>query len=298
MHWRLKAAFFWGFHLVPRGADLHYLAQRRITRSLPRHLEPLADYAASYLEHVDVLGRRWPKWPSGHLLEFGAGRDLFGNLLLWCCGVERQTVIDITPLLKPELINHVLRTLRDHPLPPFVRRPERMVSERGYLDELRQHYGIDYRAPADARRVDLADGSIDLVVTTNTLEHIPAPDIAAILAECHRLCSDDAALSMVIDYSDHYSHADPSLTAYNFLGYDDRVWRRYNPPDHYQNRLRHRDHRALIEDAGFWVVHDQPTVPDGAAADLARVRLAARFAAYPREALLPTRGHLVGVKKT
>lgn len=178
-----------------------------------------------------------------------------------------------------------------------MRTPPHLVSHGGFLDELRDVYGIDYRAPADARAVDLPAGSIDLVVTTSTMEHIPAADIRTILDECHRLCADEAALSMVIDYSDHYSHADSSLTPYNFLAYNDDAWRRYNPPNHFQNRLRHCDHRALIEAAGFAVIYEDTTVPDDAAAHLAKVRLDPRFAGYPRDALLPTCGHTVAIRR-
>ena len=296
MNWRMKAAFFWGFKLLPWGSELHYLAQRRLTHSLPRRLEPLADHAASYMIHNRQLGELFPDYPQGHLLEFGAGRDLFGNLLMWCCGVERQTVIDISPLLKPELINHVITTLRDHPLDEFVRTPKLTLSDRHYLAELRDGYGISYLAPADARAVAMAENSIDLVCTTNTLEHIPGPDIARILAECYRLCRPGAMLSMVIDYGDHFSHNDASITPYNFLRFDERTWRRYNPPDQHQNRLRHRDHRRMFEQAGFTLVRDESSSPDDAAAALARVPLDPRFAAYPRAELLPIQGRFVAIK--
>src|SRR5690606_7745293 len=248
-------------------------------------------------KHSQVLGELWPDFPKGHQLEFGAGRDLFGNLIAWCCGVERQTVIDIVPLLKPELINHVIATLQGQALPGFTRQPKRKLSHRHFLRELREGYGIEYLAPGDARDVGLPDGSVDLVVTTNTLEHIPEEAIAKILRECHRLCRSGGVLSQVIDYSDHYSHPDPKLNDSSFLSHSERAWRRFNPPDHYQNRLRHSDYRRLIEDAGFDVELDRPTQPDDAEAKLAEVRLDSRFAAYPLEQVLPTAGHFVAFKR-
>lgn len=297
MDWRLKAAFFWGFDFVPLGDKLHYFAQRHITRGLPRRLTPLADTASSYLKHSLVLRELWPEFPSGHQLEFGAGRDLFGNLIAWCCGVERQTVIDIVPLLKPELINHVIATLQAQELPGFTRQPKRKLSHRHFLRELRELYGIEYVAPGDARDVNLPDGSVDLVVTTNTLEHIPREDIANILRECHRLLRPGGVLSQVIDYSDHYSHADPKLNDYSFLRFSERAWRRFNPPDHYQNRLRHSDYRRLIEEAGFELMLDRPSRPDDAERLLAQVQLDRRFAAYPLADVLPTSGHFVAFRR-
>lgn len=82
MNWRIKAGLFWGFHLMPGGSRLHYLAQRHLTHSLPRRIEPLADHAGPYVAHVSALSREWRRWPARHVFEFGAGPDLFGNLLL------------------------------------------------------------------------------------------------------------------------------------------------------------------------------------------------------------------------
>ncbi|MCB9587425.1 MAG: class I SAM-dependent methyltransferase [Polyangiaceae bacterium] len=297
MDWRLKAAFFWGFNYVPMGAELHYFAQRRLTKGLPRKLTPLSDVANSYMLHPRVLKGAFPEFPKGHQLEFGAGRDLFGNLITWCCGVDRQTVIDIDPLLKPELINHVISTLKANPLPGFEREPPRKLSHRHFLRELREVYGIDYIAPGDARDVDMADGSIDMVITTNTLEHIPRADIAKILKECYRLLRVDGVLSQVIDYSDHYSHGDGKLNDYSFLAHSERVWKRFNPPDHYQNRLRHVDYRKLIEEAGFNIEIDRPRQPTNAEELLAQVKLDKSFASYPLEDILPTAGHFVAFKR-
>jgi hypothetical protein len=46
---------------------------------------------------------------------------------------------------------------------------------------LLRHYGINYLAPTDARAITLAPGSVDMIETTNTLEHIPKDVIADIM---------------------------------------------------------------------------------------------------------------------
>ena len=151
-----------------------------------------------------------------------------------------------------------------------------------YLDAL----GVSYRAPADARSTGLAGGFVNAVTSTNTLEHIPPDDIAAIYRECRRIIDPAGVLSFQIDYSDHYSHFDSSLSPYNFLQYDEREWRRYNNDLHFQNRLRHSDHVALVEDAGFEIVECRTTTgTDAEREQLAELPLAAPFADRPLDDL-------------
>ncbi len=77
-------------------------------------------------------------------------------------------------------------------------------------------------------------------------------------------------MSFQIDYMNHYSYFDPSISAYNFLRFDDRAWRRYNPSLHFQNRLRHTQHLALLDDAGSAVVEELPSLGDDADVELLR----------------------------
>lgn len=84
----------------------------------------------------------------------------------------------------------------------------------------------------------------------------------------------------------HYAYFDRRITVYNFLRYSDHAWRRFNPPLHYQNRLRHRDYLARFVAHGFAVVEAQPAAVDEA--DLAAVRalpLDPRFADYTADEL-------------
>jgi hypothetical protein len=68
---------------------------------------------------------------------------------------------------------------------------------------------------------------------------------------------------MYVDLSDHWSHGDPSIGEVNFLRYPPRQWRRLNPSNHFQNRLRHSDYLRLFAAAGFAVESDVITRWDG-----------------------------------
>jgi SAM-dependent methyltransferase len=256
--WKQKAMLQRVLSALPAGHRVNDLFQHYVTRGLPMPDGDLREAAALGAHHVqrlaDVSGR---DVSAGRFFEFGAGWDLHMPLILWCLGVERQHVVDIRPLVRADLVADVARRLAGPlRLPEFVRVPPAPDAGRLELGPYLDGLGVEYRAPCDARATGLPAGSVDFATSTNTLEHIPPGDIRAILRECHRILADDGLMSCQIDYKDHYSYFDRSISAYNFLAFDDRAWRRYNSSLHFQNRLRHRQHVALLEDAGFEIVED------------------------------------------
>ena len=51
----------------------------------------------------------------------------------------------------------------------------------------------------------------------------------------------------MVDYSDHFSHSDQTISSINFLRYSDDEWQRYAGNRYmYMNRLRHDDVLALF----------------------------------------------------
>ncbi len=289
MRWQHKALAFRAFGALPGGGHLHYAIQRYVTKTIPRPPARIqAIYNGSFLAHIEAFKRNGALLDGG-LFEFGAGWDLCGNIALWCLGIEHQLVVDLNRHTRLSLVNHVIRHYAEHGIDGEVRRPDEVEC----LEDLLPRYGIEYRAPCDARAMDLAERSIDMVVSTNTLEHIPPEDISAIMQECRRLCRSPAVLSMKIDYSDHWSHADRSISPWHFLRFDDDEWRRWNPPMHYQNRLRHADYRRLFEDAGFKVLEEKTVLRDGAEDAIREIPLARRFEGYDMPDLAATTGYFV-----
>ena len=286
--WKAKAAAFRLFDALPAGSSLYYLTQRHITRTIPRDL---AEHGHWQFEHARVF-RQWHGGDPGRtrLFEFGAGWDLHSSLVQWCYGIDTQVVVDISRLARPFLVNHAIAWLRDNPPPGGVRQPSQQVSDP-IERSLRQHYGITYLAPADARHTSLDAGSIDLICTTSVLEHVPVTVLAEILQECHRIASPNVVMSHVVDYTDHFAHSDPTIGIFNFLRYTDREWQRYNPAIHYQNRLRHFEYGQLFDASGFvplavTVLREPPEALNG-------LPLAERFRGMSADQLLPRTGHWV-----
>ena len=288
--WRTKAAAFRLFDAMPAGRHLYYLAQRHVTRTLPRDLSEHRRWAVA---HANAFRARYDgDLGRARLFEFGAGWDLFNSLVQWCFGVNRQLVVDVVRWARADQINHAIRYLRDNPPPSAHRLPATGVDD-AFEASLSAQYGIEYRAPSDARATALDTGGIDLICTTSVLEHVPPAALHEIMRECHRISRPGAISSHVVDYSDHYAHSDRAITPYNFLRFADRDWSRYNPALHYQNRLRHFEYGEIFEQNGFAIVSETATEPKHAGQLLAHVPLSDRFRGMPPGRLTPTTGHWV-----
>jgi SAM-dependent methyltransferase len=267
MRWLLKAATHNVLSYLPRGETLNYVLQSRVTNTLPLSNDGFRRKAARAVQHRRAYGEHdpGPEFASAQLYEFGAGWDLIVPLTLHALGARRQTLVDIRPNVRLELVDDTLAKLaanRDW-LAAEAGVPVEAVDTGPVRDlaDLRTRFGITYLAPADARSTGLPTGSVDLVSSTDTFEHIPPQEIAAILRECARLLTPRGILSCRIDLEDHYARVDPRLSRYNFLRYSDRAWRLLSPPLHSQNRLRASDYRRLFADAGFELVEEQVSRP-------------------------------------
>jgi hypothetical protein len=291
--WLVKAALQKGMSALPASESVNYVFQRRVSRSLPaseaafrRKFERAVAHVRAYEEH----GRGEPLGEAV-LYEFGAGWDLAVPLAYWSLGVDRQLLVDIHASVRVDLVNVSLERLRR--LGPELERATgrrlRAPDDLASADELETRFGISYVAPRDARATGFDAASVDLVTSTNTLEHIPANDVPPILAECRRLLRVDGVLSSRIDLADHYSYFDRSLSPYHFLRYGDSRWRWLNSDLLYQNRLRRPDYLRAFADAGFEVVEEVASRPDDAGlAALARIEVAPRFRDYALDDLAVT----------
>jgi hypothetical protein len=288
--WRKKALAFRAFDALPGGQHLYYLTQRYVTRTIPRNL---GTHGKWLFEHARVFRQHYgDDLSKARLFEFGAGLDLFSNFVQWCYGVNDQVVVDIRRWVRVELVNQVIAYLKENPPPGGLRVPE-IALQHPLEARLRRLYGIQYTAPADARRTGLEDGSIDLMCTTSVLEHVPVGALTEIFREAHRICHTKSVNSHVVDYTDHYAHSDATIGIYNFLRFTDDEWQRFNPAIHYQNRLRHADYGELFRAQGFCVRFEKAIAPDDSESLLSGVPLAGRFRDMPPTALLPRTGHWV-----
>lgn len=292
MHWLVKRTLQNALGVLPSPQSANYVFQRHVTRTLPIGDAGVARKFARARSHVAAYEEHGPGRPLDETVayEFGAGWDLAIPLSYAALGVGRQVLVDIRPNLRLELVNATLASLarQREALEEVAGRELRDLGPPGVesAEDLRTRFGIEYRAPCDAAATGLPAESVDLVTSTNTLEHVPREAIAPILREAARLLRPDGVMSFRIDMQDHASYADPRRSPYDYLRYSERAWRFLSPKLEYENRLRLPDYRALFAEAGLEIADETVTRPRPEhLAALAEVPLARRFRRYAPEDL-------------
>ncbi|MCB2190705.1 MAG: methyltransferase domain-containing protein [Deltaproteobacteria bacterium] len=284
MKWLAKAGLQKVFSCLPMGQRLNYLFQRYVTHGLPRSAELMKEYFSNAVQYLHAAGL-WGDLPDGprRAYEFGAGQDLATALSLYALGIERQVLVDLRPLAQWNLLAQAMAELKAQTprLAALAGRELRPWPELAPSDtaRLERELGITYRAPGDARATGLESGSFDLVSSSHVLEHIPARDLPAVMAECRRLVSPQGVVCHLWNMQDHYADFDPSISVYNFLTLGKASWVLANSRLHYQNRLRLPDYLDMFEGAGLRLVYQQVWWPSHEDMDrLARLPLAKDFA--------------------
>jgi hypothetical protein len=226
-------------------------------------------------------------------LEIGTGWHPVAPLALRAAGATSVITLDVTSHLRVREIRETLAVIAsglaagtldstDHRFGQVLH-DALALSEETPPDELLSACGV-VSLVGDATAIDLPDRSIDLSVSNNTFEHIPAPDLLDILAEMRRLATPRGGSAHFVDLKDHYHMVDPTIGVYNFLQYSDRRWRWYNNSLHFQNRLRAPDYRRLVEDAGFRIADER--VERGSPTELDGIEPASRFSHHELDDLL------------
>jgi hypothetical protein len=286
--WIAKALVQKSLDLFPNPAAINFFLQRHVSKSLPPteshfflHLEEAFNHYKAYSgssirNNINDI----------HLYEFGAGWDLTIPLAYAAMGARKQTVTDLMPHFRPSLLKPVLANFNKH----------RALLESRYNTKLSDDFffvinhtvagkpllaalGIEYRAPVDARRTTLEAESVDFITSTSTLEHIPAPDITKIMAECTRILRPGGCVSCIINLEDHYSHFDRAISPYNFLKYSEGTWNAlFNSSMHYQNRLRVDDYMRMFSETELKIVLCNKVGPsDADRKQLESIRLHGQF---------------------
>lgn len=270
MNWKLKAHIQKAVSLLPSplSYESYYWIQRHFG-SL-RRPDPLEKLSAGIETWKRIERHRNPE--GGTFFEVGTGRVPIAPISFWLMGADGTVTMDANPYLREELLRESLACIsrsatevrsmfgpRLHP-ERFDLLLDLAGRESASVSEILETCGIDYRAPADAQDTSLESGLIDFHTSYNVLEHIPPEIIHGIFLEGDRILSSEGMFVHRIDYSDHFSHSDRSISAINFLQYSDGAWERYAGNRYmYMNRLRHDDFLDLIDTIGHQVVESEPS---------------------------------------
>ncbi len=197
-------------------------------------------------------------------------------IAFWLLGAGEVTTVDLNPYLKYELIREDIKYIKRNEGEtrqlfsevPLVE--ERFLQLMGFdcsrlqLHDLVDMCNISYIAPGDAANLDLPSNSVDFHTSRNVFEHIPRHTLVSILNEGNRVVRNDGLFVHTIDYSDHFSHSDKSISPINFLQYSDREWAKYAGNRYmYMNRLRVDDVERIYQECNQKVLSIESAVDDG-----------------------------------
>jgi SAM-dependent methyltransferase len=224
---------------------------------------PLEWFDAARLIAEWIKGAEGYDVKGGRFLEVGTGHNVNVPMGLWLCGASEIVTVDLNQYLSEALVAETLEFVRAKPDEVatafgtlaedelFQERLQQLVGLRGGMKELLSLANIKYLSPADAGRLGFPDSSFDFHISHAVFEHIPPEIIAAILKEARRLLKPQGLFLHVIDPSDHFAHDDASITAINFLQFNEREWHRWAGNKFmYHNRLRAFEYLKLFEEAG------------------------------------------------
>lgn len=305
--WVLKAAVQGGISVLPARNRLNRLIQTRVTGSVALTEAGFQRKVAQCRHHLQSyrqsLGTDTPPTTA---LELGTGWYPIVPIGLLLSGVEQVWTVDVSPLLELERARRALELyssylssgMLDAVLPGIqAERAQAVIAattnrSAHSVGELLEPLGVRVIV-GDAQTPRLPARSVHLIVSNNTLEHIPPAELVAVMAECRRIAAPRAVMSHFIDMSDHYAHFDSSITEFNYLRYSARAWRVFNNRLHYQSRLRASDYRRIIQAAGFAVIAEDSD--EGRPDELDQIKLAAPFRDYDRADLLVLRTWMTAV---
>lgn len=294
MTWKLKAHALAVLSRLPAGDRLYHGLQQvagtnrlNLNRDLTRAYELVALQQQAGGQLADSV-----------CVEVGTGWRPFVPFVLALGGAKRVVTIDVNPWLTLHYARESWAALHgrldeiaaqcDAEESDVRARYARVNPKATTLSELFAPLNIEYIYPGDARSVPMPTGSVDLVVSSNVLEHIPREVQQDIHLESARLLKPGGVAAHRFNPQDHYSTVDGSISHANFLQYSQQSWRWYGGSGlAYHNRLRSRDYYEMFSRADLELVVTRERTDARSLAEIraGRLRVHPDFAKYSPEEL-------------
>jgi SAM-dependent methyltransferase len=236
-------------------------------------------------QYVEIARRYFPSFAGRHILEIGPGRNLGAGIAFRYLGAERYTGVEFEAFGSEfntwatlNTIECLVRIKYGSFLDNFNAAPLGIVpSLQGPADQVAlDNKGIFLLRPASFSEIELPDGSVDMVYSNFTFEHLQRPE--ATVHEIARLLKPGGITA----------HSDFSRP-FDYLTFSDDEWEAHytsgrKPLWTYENRCRASDFRRFFESAGLELMEDTP-LRSAPIADELFARIAPRFQAYDRDDL-------------
>ncbi len=150
------------------------------------------------------------------------------------------------------------------------------------FDEAYALLGFEYIIDPTGSLRAIADGTVDLVISSDVMEHVPREAVPALCTDLFRILKPGGHVAQQIVYTDHLTIYDRAVHPKNYLRYSDRQWRWWLQNDvQYINLLQPSDFRRSFLASKFEIVLHE-TVQS---CDSTQLNVDERFRHYPREEL-------------
>lgn len=293
--WKAKYLMMNAISKVPFHEKIHFAGQRLFGR----HRLDAEEMFGRALELFLLLRRAGGEVKGRTVLEIGTGWFPFAAALSSLYGAKEVLTFDIHPWLT--LKNAVLTF--EHAARLGEKTLEKVGGERGEFERRRREalrlgasarrledfllpLGIRYMPKTDLLETGLPEGSVDVVFSSNVLEHIPPDVLERMHAKTAKLAREGAYAVHRFNPDDHYKTLSGSTVS--FLEYDEARWRRLGGYGlAYHNRMRTVEHSEAVARSP-WTLAFWAEALDGKAEraiESGRIVPAGRFANMSPEAL-------------
>lgn len=263
MRWLVKSALLACMSRVPAGR----IAYHRLQKTLGTNKLDFMESMSRSLELIEMIKTGGVEIEGMRCVEIGTGWRPFVAMLMRLAGAESIVTYDVNPWLDQQYAFETYKVLRENldsvateigisSTTARERLPE--VKQSTSLSETLKLFHIEYRCPGDARATQLETDSVDVVLSSNVLEHIPSEVLEEIHRESFRILRPGGVVAHRFNPGDHFSHSDSRITGSNFLKYSDKSWYWIGGSGlAFHNRMRCSEHLDLFCSAGFEIVEQR-----------------------------------------
>lgn len=219
------------------------------------------------------------------LLEIGTGWMHWYSLYLRAFNECRITALDIWDNRQFSALKagfgQLTEKYREAGISEPVLKNLEIISRAANFADLYREIGLEYVIESRGSLEQFADQSFDCILSMHVLEHVPAKYVTDLIQNMYRTLKPGRYTIHQIGIDDHLAHYDRKSSQKQYLQYSDRAWKAlFENEVQYFNRLQMSEWLAAFRNAGFLLQEKLVETTD-----ISDLKIAARFADYPKEDL-------------